>query len=164
MSGSAIPFTPPRGNYFFNAAQWSSDGQQVLILRSDPLETEFHLTTRPRDQSSDEQVVLTNAVGSVSRSGRYWVGHQGNLSGKRGYIAMSDSAKKFITFPEAFQEVGPHVYLSPDDSLLAYEFGEGDEPDVFVVQFPSFKGRRQVSGGGGAYPEWHQNGQELFFP
>jgi len=55
--------------------------------------------------------------------------------------------------------------LSADGKWLSYVSYESGQPGVYVTRFsptgPS--GRRQVSTHGGNWPEWHHDGEELFY-
>jgi serine/threonine protein kinase len=53
--------------------------------------------------------------------------------------------------------------LSPDGRFLAYVSEETGVPEVYVQSFPIGEQRVQVSSGGGAEPQWRDDGRELFF-
>jgi Tol biopolymer transport system component len=53
--------------------------------------------------------------------------------------------------------------LSHDGKWLAYVSNETGLNEVYVQSFPGPGGKRQVSNGGGHYPRWRRNGQELFY-
>jgi Tol biopolymer transport system component len=57
----------------------------------------------------------------------------------------------------------PEAQFSPDGRWIAYVSAESGAADVFVRPFPGRGGRRQISIGGGHFPIWSRNGQELFF-
>jgi serine/threonine-protein kinase len=60
-----------------------------------------------------------------------------------------------------------HPAFSPDGHWLAYTWDEAGTNQIFVRAFPGSPsgsgGYWQISDGGGRYPEWSRNGQELFF-
>jgi Serine/threonine protein kinase len=53
--------------------------------------------------------------------------------------------------------------LSPDNTLIAYASTESGRSEVYVEQFPSHAGRRQISSAGGGLPRWRGDGRELFY-
>lgn len=53
--------------------------------------------------------------------------------------------------------------LSHDDASMAYVSDESGHDEIYVEQFPTHAGRRQVSTGGGALPRWRAGGRELFY-
>jgi hypothetical protein len=46
---------------------------------------------------------------------------------------------------------------------VAWSATEGSRAEVYLADFPSFSGKRQISSDGGSHPEWSADGQELFF-
>jgi dipeptidyl aminopeptidase/acylaminoacyl peptidase len=53
--------------------------------------------------------------------------------------------------------------VSPDGRLLAYASGKSGRLEVYVCEFPSMRGERAVSIGGGADPRWRRDGRELYY-
>jgi serine/threonine-protein kinase len=53
--------------------------------------------------------------------------------------------------------------LSPDGAWIAYISTETGTAEVYVAEFPTLKGRRQISRGGGLEPRWSRSGNELFY-
>ncbi len=54
--------------------------------------------------------------------------------------------------------------LSPDGRWMAYQSNESGQYEVYVRPFPDVNGGRwQVSSGGGGWPLWSPDGQELFY-
>ncbi|HKA00638.1 MAG TPA: hypothetical protein VKE70_29200, partial [Candidatus Solibacter sp.] len=53
--------------------------------------------------------------------------------------------------------------FSPDGHWIAYTSSETGRPEVYVRPFPGPGGRWQISNGGGNFPVWSQNGQDLFY-
>ncbi|HPF69163.1 MAG TPA: protein kinase [Candidatus Krumholzibacteria bacterium] len=53
--------------------------------------------------------------------------------------------------------------LSPDGRFLAYMSDVTGRYEVYVAQFPSGAGRRQVSVDGGQWPQWRSDGRELCY-
>ena len=67
--------------------------------------------------------------------------------------------KPFVN--SAFDEVLPA--FSPDGRWLAYQSNESGSYEVYIRPFPGPGGKWQISTGGGFYPEWSRNGEELFY-
>jgi serine/threonine-protein kinase len=61
----------------------------------------------------------------------------------------------------SFDERDP--MFSPDGRWVAYASDESGVAEVYVRPFPSAGGRWQVSDGGGRFPTWSADGQELFY-
>ena len=61
----------------------------------------------------------------------------------------------------SFNEWQGHV--SPDGHWIAYVSNETGTDAVFVAAFPSGRGKRAVSPGGGTAPQWRADGRELFY-
>ena len=53
--------------------------------------------------------------------------------------------------------------VSPDGHWIAYVSDETGSNAVFVAAFPSGRGKRAVSAGGGTAPQWRADGRELFY-
>jgi Tol biopolymer transport system component len=58
-------------------------------------------------------------------------------------------------------ETNPAV--SPDGRWIAYQSNLSGRWEVYVQPFPDLAGRWQLSTQGGATPQWHPNGRELFY-
>ena len=56
-----------------------------------------------------------------------------------------------------------HPMFSPDGRWLAYTSNESGTFQVYVRAFPDKGGKWQISTGGGSYPVWSPNREELFF-
>jgi len=61
------------------------------------------------------------------------------------------------------QFVERHARFSPDGKWVAYVSDESSQPEVYVLPYPGAGGKRQVSVGGGWFPRWRRDGQELFY-
>jgi hypothetical protein len=53
--------------------------------------------------------------------------------------------------------------VSPDGRWIAYTTDESGKDEVWVASFPAGKKRQMVSVGGGALPEWGENGREIVY-
>ena len=61
----------------------------------------------------------------------------------------------------SFAEESPA--FSPDGRWLAYQSDESGRTEVYVRSFPGPGGEWQISSGGGRFPVWSRNRQELFY-
>jgi len=53
--------------------------------------------------------------------------------------------------------------ISPDGHWVAFQSVGSDPVNLYIAEFPSFSGRRQVSIAGGSQPRWRGDGKELFY-
>jgi Tol biopolymer transport system component len=53
--------------------------------------------------------------------------------------------------------------FSPDARWIAYSSDESGRSEVYVVSFPGFESRRQVSTDGGILPQWDGDGRTLYY-
>ena len=62
---------------------------------------------------------------------------------------------------------GSHTYMqgqfSPDGRWIAYVSTETGQSEIYVQDFPDFRGRWQISGAGGNFPQWRRNGREIVY-
>jgi Tol biopolymer transport system component len=56
-----------------------------------------------------------------------------------------------------------HGRVSPDSRWIAFNSNASGQNEVWVASFPGGEVRRQVSGGGGTFPEWSERGKEIVF-
>ena len=75
-------------------------------------------------------------------------------------VRLSDGVTIASAATEADENYGR---LSPDGKLLAYEYQQAGEANVFVRTFPSGTGIWQVSTGGGTSPVWSRDGKQLYY-
>ena len=60
-----------------------------------------------------------------------------------------------------FDDRYPH--FSPNGRWIAYESNESGQGEVYIRPFPPSAGKWQVSTGGGRFPIWNPNGEEIFY-
>jgi serine/threonine protein kinase/Tol biopolymer transport system component len=53
--------------------------------------------------------------------------------------------------------------FSPDGRWIAYASDESGRSEIYVVSFPGFESRRQVSAEGGIFPNWESDGRTLYY-
>ena len=69
--------------------------------------------------------------------------------------------KPFPVLKTSFQEMRPS--FSPDGRFLVYQSNESGRSEIYVREFPTPKGKWQVSRGGGTQPFWSARGKEIFY-
>jgi Tol biopolymer transport system component len=75
------------------------------------------------------------------------------------FPADGGEGKPYLATP--FVEAAADV--SPDGNYIAYNSNESGRYEVYVEQFPSHAGRRQLSSSGAQQPRWRSDGRELFY-
>jgi hypothetical protein len=154
---------------------WTPDGRRIVYGSKRGDKTFYNLYWQPADGSGDAQLLLESRnshliPGSWHPSGRFLAFHQ---------IAQTNNADLMILPMEGSDAAGwkpgtPTVFLktpaneqvptfSPDGRWIAYYSDETGRNEVYVRPFPGPGGKWQVSTGGGTYPTWSRNGQELFY-
>jgi serine/threonine protein kinase/Tol biopolymer transport system component len=79
-----------------------------------------------------------------------------------GLIRLDDENREELLIDSSFDELNPEI--SPDGRWLAYTSNESGTFEIYVRPFPDIDGGRwQVSSGGGRFPAWARDGQELFY-
>src|SRR5207244_4626643 len=56
-----------------------------------------------------------------------------------------------------------HGQISPAGKWIAYESSETGQMEIYVRPFPNGDGKWQISAGGGFWPRWRRDGNELFY-
>ena len=110
--------------------------------------------------SSDE---LSGAfLQSVSPDGRFLVWTKSSSGQSDPWIVPLDGSKK----PARFLDTPSNEFraeISPDGHWIAYVSNESGRDEVLVDSFPQPGQRKRVSSEGGAFPEWRQDGRELYY-
>src|SRR5207253_6643570 len=78
------------------------------------------------------------------------------------WIVPLDGSKK----PARFLDTPSNEFraeISPDGHWIAYVSNESGRDEVLVDSFPQPGQRKRVSSEGGAFPEWRQDGRELYY-
>jgi serine/threonine-protein kinase len=150
---------------------WSPEGKYVFFTSSNPAGPGIYWV---RADGSGETQRLTDGraqevLGSISPDGkRLAMVEQTARTGADIWTAPIDleHERPRLGTPEPFlqtefSEIAPE--FSPDGRWLAYTSNESGSTEVYVRPFPGPGGRTQVSSGGGMFPMWARNRQELFF-
>jgi eukaryotic-like serine/threonine-protein kinase len=161
--GTTTPFTPPDTS--FTSPVWSPDNRRVVysLLRDGAYdlyikETKSGATEQrllhtnglkaAQSWSPDGNVILFNATGAKSRLDLWAID------------ATPGATPRVLIGGDADECCGR---FSPDGKWIAYVSNASGRREVFVKPFTSEGEPIQVSKDGGAGPEWHTGGHELFF-
>jgi Tol biopolymer transport system component/predicted Ser/Thr protein kinase len=74
---------------------------------------------------------------------------------------LKDNRQERLSINSAFNEMGGVV--SPDGEWLAYSTDRSGQPEVWIARFPSGEDATKVSVGGGTFPQWSGDGNELYY-
>ncbi len=147
---------------------WSPDGSRI-VWASARDEGVASLYQKAASLAGEETLLLQSGYSMFpsdwSRDRRFIIYTQGDPKTKGDVWALpiigSSETKPFpVVQTEAYEGGGT---LSPDGRWLAYTSDVTGRFEVYVQSFPGGGGKRQVSTGGGRYPRWQGNGQELFY-
>ena len=146
---------------------WTQDDQRVIFYsRRAPI----GLYSKAADGTGEAELLLPAAanIGLISPSswapdGRTLAVWQVPPTGQPGIASVSLSGTPAVTplLESRFEEAAPA--LSPDGRWMAYHSAESGQREIYVQRFPDLGARTAVSTGGGAQPQWSNNGQELFY-
>ncbi len=75
--------------------------------------------------------------------------------------APGGSPKPFPWLATPFNEF--YAKFSPDGRWIAYQSDESGRDEIYVAAFPGPGSRHQISTGGGSYPRWRADGNEIFY-
>jgi Tol biopolymer transport system component len=143
---------------------WSRDGSKLYYLGEESGAVELLSKTLA---SGDETVVARNLSSSVDLfdcSTDYCVVGAWRPEAGTNYDVLAVRLSDGVTIASAATEADENYgRLSPDGTLLAYEYQQSGEGNVFVRTFPSGTGIWQVSTGGGKSPVWSRDGKQLYY-
>ena len=140
---------------------WFPDKKSVLFRRF--TQEGMRVFSKGIETTDVEREVCEGFGDQLSRSGRFlmlrpaWQSRT-NLA----YLSLAGTNRTAIPFPEKLQGMNDAQW-SPDDSLLAYDSNETRRREVYVITFPAFANKTQVSRDGGHYVNWRPDGSELFY-
>ncbi|NNF06339.1 MAG: hypothetical protein HKN21_06235, partial [Candidatus Eisenbacteria bacterium] len=136
---------------------WAPDGRQLGYANGGNIEVVSASGVGESIQISNSE--FDDCLHDWSSDGRYLVWSRATESG------MSLVSYDFQTSEERVLVSGDnfvHAQFSPDLRWLAYTSRDSGEPQVYVQDFPELSDRWQISGAGGAYPQWDGNGRMVY--
>ena len=145
---------------------WSPDGKRIAFSMSGEKGSVYW---KAADGTGTDEL-LVSGVGfyigprSWGRNGKSLIFMEQNLGrGDIGEIMIEgDRVKKPLLNEKKHSEVDPQI--SPDGQWMAYASNESGQYEVYVCPYPEVKGGKwKVSTGGGVWPLWSPDGQELFY-
>ena len=144
---------------------WTMDGQQIVFssLRD---EDGAGLYARVADGTGDAEQLMLRETGPPQPTG--WgpegvsaVFHAPGNSRDIGTFSTDGSGELEMLIDSEFNEAWSVV--SPNGRWIAYSSNPTGALEVYVERFPELGERRQISTGGGDFPRWSQDGEELFY-
>jgi serine/threonine-protein kinase len=153
---------------------WTPDGRRV-VFSSNRADVSAHNLYWQRSDGTGEVQRLTEGrnhqnSGSWHPSGRLLAFTERNPQTGRDLWILpleGDEAsgwrpgKPYVFLASAFEELGPS--FSPDGRWLAYHSNESGRYEAYVRPYPGPGGKYLISSGGGSYPVWAPDRQELFY-
>ncbi|MGZ4819600.1 MAG: protein kinase domain-containing protein, partial [Terriglobales bacterium] len=148
------------GTWLEEAPVWRPDGKQIIYASNETLL--FGLYAKNSDGSGTGEKVIDlgsqwQAPWDWSRDGKYLLTRK---AGELWYVTMADRQPHPLL--QGSEQVR-NAQFSPDGKFVAYSSNETGNPEVYVSPFPTFKGKWQVSHGGGEEPRWRGDAKELFY-
>ena len=147
---------------------WSPDGQRVVF--SSAREGRANLYSSPVDNIGRQEVLLADDMDKEpvhwSSDGRHILfavnsGTSPTKSSDIWVLPLFGERRPFAVLDTPFEERSAQV--SPDGRWLTYTSNESGSDEVYVTTFPNPEMRVRVSGEGGYWPRWRQDGREIFF-
>jgi Tol biopolymer transport system component len=141
-----------------NTVYWSPDGREVLFSSSKS--GVMNLFRKPAG-GGDDRLVQASAK-SIYPLG--WLS-DGSITFRsdNSFLRLSPSpGAKPETLFKSDHSID-ELRVSPDGRWATYNSNETGRNEVYIVAFPSFTERRQVSNNGGAQGYWRKDGKELFY-
>jgi Tol biopolymer transport system component len=159
---------------FFNASSdiscaFSPDGERLVASTGSAVGTWKRSTTwiQPVSGSRTDEVVLegTNFYPSDwSRDGQVILGGSQRTDTRHDitWVDLGEKERRVQNLVQTqYTERDP--VFSPDSRWVAYHSDETGRPEVYVVDFPNARTKKQVSRAGGDGAIWSVNGTELYF-
>ncbi|MGA7930998.1 MAG: protein kinase [Candidatus Sulfotelmatobacter sp.] len=143
---------------------WSVDGKRIIYESTH--NGHKGIFWKPvSGPGGEEELVGATAqplAGSVSKDGRYVTFSGYGLSELAGIyqLPLQEERKPRLLFNERSATMES---ISPDGKWIAYESSDSGRLEVYVRDFATGTGKRQVSTEGGTRASWSADGKELFF-
>jgi len=156
---------------------WSPDGRTIIF--SSTRDEHYNLYRRPADGSKTEELLLASTENktpfSWSPDGRFLLYQSArpiNVNRLKADLWVLPMVGGQKPFPFLLTDVNANgARFSPDGHWVAFVWRESGVQEVYVRPFSvnaegtgmEAGGQWQVSAGGGLYPRWRGDGQELYF-
>ena len=148
-------------------AVWSPDGRRLVFASN--RKGIFNLYLKPTDGSGPEQLLassdgkLPNLPNSWSPDGRFLLYRSSPNGGALMVLPVlpERNGKPYPFLSTPFDE--RNGAFSPDGKWVAYQSNESGRNEINVRPFPGPGGAWQISAGGGSFPRWRTDGQELYY-
>ncbi len=146
---------------------WTPDDQRLIFFSR---RVPGGLYSKAADGTGEAELLVPAGENLGLMSPSSWAPDGGTLavwqvtaSGQPGIALVSLSGAPTVEplLESRFEEAAPAV--SPDGRWLAYHSAESGQREIYVQRFPELGARTTVSTGGGAQPQWSDDGRELFY-
>jgi serine/threonine-protein kinase len=145
------------------APSWSHSGEHIAYTAG-PYPSEFSVWIVAADGASPPERIGDGVGAIFSPEDRELVfGRFDDPQGLPTGVRMTlDGDRRVETLPGNLQNlVFPEI--SPDGRYIAYATDDTGRPEVYIKRYPDMTGRWQVSTGGGMFPHWNQEGDEIYY-
>ncbi len=161
QSGEAerLTFDPAEDEYPI----WSPDGNSV-IYSSAHTSTTRRIFIKSIESGTQPKLVRMWPLHLhvTSSSGRWLAAYDYNpTNGLDSWVISLDGKEAMAVANGPANESG--AKFSPDGRWIAYASDESGRSEIYVVSFPGFESRRQVSTDGGIFPNWDRDGRTLYY-
>jgi eukaryotic-like serine/threonine-protein kinase len=142
---------------------WTADSKRLIYASS--RNGGKGLYWKPVNGSgSEEELIAADSQpfpGTVSKDGHYLTYDLRASESTAVYLLpLQGERKPRLLFSDRFAGV---EVISPDGKWIAYESAESGRGEIYVREFASGDGKRQISTDGGTRPWWSADGHELFY-
>jgi serine/threonine protein kinase len=144
---------------------WTPDGKQIVFSKRHAGKNAIYW--KSADGTGKEEPFSSPAerpiwAASWADNGKTLVLDETGTSANIGMVSTEGDRKWKPLLEEKYNESMPKI--SPDGRWLAYVSDESGQREVYVCPFPEVNaGKWQVSVGGGVFPLWSPDRQELFY-
>ena len=142
---------------------WSPDGREIIF--SSDRRGARDLYRKNAGGTGQETLLLESKedknAEDWTRDGKHLVFNAGG--GRKGIWVLDLAAAQLKPALLAGGFNQGQTRVSPDGRWFAYSSNESGKFEVYVQNFPPSGGKWQISTGGGAEPQWRDDGKELFY-
>ncbi|MFT5233916.1 MAG: serine/threonine protein kinase [Candidatus Krumholzibacteriia bacterium] len=165
-SRQRFTFTPTDESSGPTQPLWSPDGERLFFNVEEVSESSVY--AKQTDGGGNEDLIL-NIPGAkiwpydISDDGQWLLfGLEREDSNEDLWVfPLNGGGEARPVFETPFDEWPGN--FSPDGRWLAFDSDESGRREIYVIPFPEGGGKWQVSRAGGRYPQWNDDGTELFF-